>query len=92
LDRRITLVELSYLVTDEAGIHARPAGRIVKKAQGMKSEITLTKGEKTVSLKKLFALMGLAVKKGETVLLKFEGEDEELAAAEIKKAMESEGL
>ncbi len=54
----------SYTITDENGIHARPAGIFVKKASAFSSEITVTLGDKSASAKKLFALMGLGAKKG----------------------------
>jgi phosphocarrier protein len=86
------MVEFNYEIKDESGVHARPAGRLVKKAQSYECAITIAKGGKTASLKKLFALMGLAVKCGETVSLRFEGVDEAEAASGIKSAMEAEGL
>jgi phosphocarrier protein len=84
--------EFSYTIRDEAGMHARPAGILVKAMQQFKSDVTLTKGDRSVSLKKLFALMGLAVKHGETVLIKAEGEDAEAAVAAAKEVLEREGL
>lgn len=52
----------TYTIKDELGIHARPAGLLAKKAKEYDSEITITKGEKTVVYTKLMALMGLGVK------------------------------
>lgn len=74
-----------YVIKDELGIHARPAGLLVKKAGTYASEITITKGDKSASCKRLFALMGLAVKQGDSITVKVEGEDEEVAATEIEK-------
>ncbi len=70
-----------YTITDENGIHARPAGQLVQAAKAYESEITLTKGDKTASAKKLFALMGLGVKQGDPVTVTVEGSDEAEAAA-----------
>jgi len=77
--------ELTYTIKDEAGIHARPAGMLVKAMQGFESEITLSCGGKTVNCKKLFALMGLGVKCGETITISANGTD---ADAAIKTAEE----
>jgi len=77
--------ELTYTIKDEAGIHARPAGMLVKAMQGFESEITLSCRGKTVSCKKLFALMGLGVKCGETITICANGADAEAA---IKTAEE----
>ena len=74
-----------YTITDEVGIHARPAGLLVKEAKKYDSVITVTKDGKSVEAKKLMALMGLGVKKGDTVTVSVEGSDEENAAAEMEE-------
>lgn len=74
-----------YMITDEQGIHARPAGQLVKLVQTFESGVTLEKGAKKVSLKKLFALMGAGVKKGDEVTVSIEGGDEEQAVAAIER-------
>ncbi len=55
--------EFKYVVTDNEGIHARPAGELVKLVKGFESKITIEKDGKTVECRKLLALMGLGVKK-----------------------------
>ena len=73
-----------YTITDEIGIHARPAGILAKKAKEYASRITITKGGKTAEAQKLMAVMSLGVKKGETITVSAEGEDEEKAAADME--------
>lgn len=63
-----------YTVKDPEGIHARPAGVIVNAAKSLGSDIKITKGEKTIDARKLFALMGLGVKGGETITVSCEDE------------------
>lgn len=75
----------TYVVKDETGIHARPAGMLVKRAQGFKSDITIEKDGRSADLKKLFSLMGLAVKCGNEIKVTCSGEDEDEAAAELEK-------
>ena len=53
--------EFNYHVTDPVGIHARPAGLLVKEAAKFKSNISLTKEGKTVDAKKIMAVMALGV-------------------------------
>lgn len=74
-----------YTVTEEVGIHARPAGLLAKKAKEYASKITIIKGEKSAEANKLMAVMSLGVKKGETVTVTVEGEDEEKAFSEIEE-------
>lgn len=43
----------SYVITDEVGIHARPAGLLVKEAKKYQSKITVDKGGKKAEATKL---------------------------------------
>lgn len=77
--------EFSYTITDPNGIHARPAGLLVKQLKAFTSSVVIFKGDKNVDMKKLLALMGLGVKQGDTVTIKVEGEDEESCAEALEK-------
>ena len=77
--------EFQYTVKDACGIHARPAGLLVKVAKGFSSTATLEKEGKSCDLRKLMALMGMGVKQGDTVTVKVEGEDEDAASEAIQK-------
>jgi len=75
-----------YVITDPVGIHARPAGILVKEVKNYKdSTITLTKGDKTVNLLKLMALMQMGIKLGDTVTVSVEGGDEEAICAKLEE-------
>ncbi|MCR5761288.1 MAG: HPr family phosphocarrier protein [Sphaerochaetaceae bacterium] len=73
-----------YTIQDPIGIHARPAGLLVKEVKKYTSAVTIVKGEKSVNALKLMAIMGLGIKQGETVKVTVEGDDEDKAAAEIE--------
>ena len=73
-----------YTITDPVGIHARPAGILVKEIKKYASTVTVIKGEKAVNALKLMALMGMGIKQGDTVKVTIEGADEETTAAEIE--------
>lgn len=76
-----------YTVTDPAGVHARPAGMLVKEAQGFSSKITIIKNGQSADLKRILGVMSLGIKKGQEVEISAEGEDEESAASAIEKFM-----
>ena len=78
-----------YTIKDELGIHARPAGLLVKEAKKFESECTITKDGKTKKLTQLMMLMSLGVKQGDTVTVTAEGADEEAAAAALKEFFEN---
>lgn len=79
--------EFNYTIKDEIGIHARPAGQLVKLAKGLGSTITITKGDKTVNVTQLMKLMGMGIKCGDTVTFRIEGGDEEASANAIEEFM-----
>ena len=73
-----------YTITDPVGIHARPAGILVKEIKKYASTVTISKGDKSVNALKLMALMGMGIKQNDTVKVTIEGADEDSAAAEIE--------
>lgn len=73
-----------YTITDELGIHARPAGMLVKEASGFASKIMIASPKKEADAKRIMGVMSLGVKKGDTVKLTIEGEDEDAAASALK--------
>ena len=79
--------EFQYTIKDACGIHARPAGLLVKVVKGHASTATLEKAGKTCDMRKLMALMGMGVKQGDTVTIKVVGDDEDAAAEAIQKFM-----
>lgn len=81
--------EFNYIITDPEGIHARPAGELVKEAKKFESRITLMKDGKSGDCKKIFGLMGLAVKNGNEVTMTFDGADEDAACEAIEAFMKA---
>lgn len=79
----------TYVVKDELGIHARPAGLLVKEAKNYKSVIILDNGSKKAEATKLMAVMSMAVKCGQTVTVTVEGEDEDVALEGMKNFFEN---
>ncbi len=75
---------LEHTVKAEEGLHARPAGQLVKLAQRHACIIEVQKGCETVNAKRLMAVMGLGVQTGDTVTFRLDGEDEEAALQELE--------
>ena len=73
--------EFKYVVTDPEGIHARPAGMLVKAVKEFSCDIKIAKDGKAMNC------MGLAVKQGEEVTLTFDGADEDAAYEAISNFM-----
>lgn len=75
----------TYTVTNPVGIHARPAGLLVKAAKALDSAVTVECGGKSASVNKLMALMALGIKAGDTVNIMVEGGDEEAGLQVMKQ-------
>ena len=56
--------QFQYVITDEVGLHARPAGMLMKKAKEMKEagvKVTVACNGKSADATKLMAIMGMGV-------------------------------
>ena len=77
--------QFQYTIKDELGVHARPAGLLVKLAKQYTSAITIEKNGKTCDMRKLMAVMGMGIRQGETITVTAEGEDEVAAIEAVEK-------
>ena len=78
--------KFEYTITDPVGIHARPAGLLVKAAKALDSTVTIEKaGGKSAAATKLMAVMGLGIKQGDTVSVTVEGGSEDTNAATMEQ-------
>jgi phosphocarrier protein len=80
--------EIKYRIDDEMGLHARPAGILVKLAAKYKSDIQLGTPAKMVNAKRIIGVMALTLKQGNEMIMTFNDEDEEEAAAAVKAFLE----
>ena len=76
--------EIKYTIQDALGIHARPAGMLVKVAAGFKSDIAIDNGVKKADAKRIMAVMSMGVKQGQEVTVTADGEDEDAAIATLE--------
>lgn len=74
----------TYTLTDPEGFHARPVGMFVKKVKEFSCTVRVQKDEKIVDARKMFALMGLGIKGGQTITVECDGEQEAEAAAALE--------
>lgn len=84
------MIIVETTISNETGLHARPALMFVQKANQFKSDIFIIKGEKKVNAKSILGILSLGLSKGTKVKIKIEGEDEEIAAEELKRMIEVE--
>lgn len=79
------MTQFEYVIKDELGIHARPAGLLVKEAQKCACKVTLKAKGKSADAKKIFTVMSLGVKCGDTLTVICDGENEETSAKAIEE-------
>ncbi len=82
-------MKFEYVIKDSLGIHARPAGLLVAEAKKYKSAVTIEAKGKKADAKRIFAVMSLGVKCGDTITVLCEGEDAEAAIAGMKAVVEA---
>jgi len=71
--------ELTLIVADPAGLHARPAARFVQAASRFQSRIVIRHGGHEADAKSLIALLGLAIRPSSEIVLAADGPDAEAA-------------
>ena len=76
--------EFKHVINDPLGLHARPAGMLVKAVAPFASKVTITAPTGTADAKRLMAIMRLAAKQGMELTVTVDGADEEKAAAELR--------
>lgn len=81
---------ITYTITDELGLHARPAGKIVKLAKEFAGKVEIGTDAKMVDCKRIMGVMGLALKQGDIVKMVIEGEGEDVMAEKMLAYMKEE--
>ena len=80
--------EFTHVISDPLGLHARPAGMLVKAAAGFASTVTVTAPTGKADAKRLMAVMRLAAKQGMELTVTVEGPDEGAAAASLQEFLQ----
>lgn len=70
-------------VSNETGIHARPATTITKKVAALPATVTLEAKGKVANAKSLIGILSLAITKGDVVKVTVEGDNEEAICTEL---------
>lgn len=79
------MAQFQYTITDEVGIHARPAGILAKFVKETGNTVMIQKDGKSADAARLMAVMGMGIKKGDEVTVTCEDEE---VLARVKKFFE----
>jgi phosphocarrier protein len=81
---------IKHIIKDELGLHARPAGKIVKHVKNFPGNVEIGTSEKMVDCKRIIGVMSLALKHGDTLSMTFEGDNEDAFAEEMLAFLQEE--
>lgn len=83
------MISRKFVMTNEQGLHARPASNFTKIASQFKCDIVLWNGEKRSNPKSLISVLAAAIKCGDEIEITCEGEDQEQAMEALMAGLES---
>lgn len=86
------MTELTYTIKDKMGLHARPAGLMVKIIKSKNIDAKLKFKESVVDATRLYQVMSLGIKQNDTFVIEFSGENEDLVKNEVLNMFEEENL
>ena len=70
------MVSKEVVISNQVGLHARPATFFIQKANSYKSSIWVEKEDRRVNAKSLLGVLSLGITKGTTITLIADGGDE----------------
>lgn len=84
-------MQQTFTIKNPTGIHARPAGNVVKAASAFSSKIELENEKGTrVNAKGMVGILKLGLKQGEQVIVFAEGDDDVEALNAVGALLETE--
>ena len=83
------MIEREATIVNQEGLHARPAARIVRLANGFAAEIQLAKDGLEVNGKSIMGVMMLAAECGSSIIIRANGPDAEQAVQALAELVAS---
>jgi phosphocarrier protein len=83
VSRERAMIERQVTIRNRAGLHTRPAATLVKTAARFQAEFFIRKDNFEINGKSIIGVMTLAAEHGSTLILKFDGADEDAASAAV---------
>ena len=77
------------VMTNQVGLHARPATFFIQKANEFKCSVFIQKDERKINAKSLLGVLSLGVVKGGEIEIITDGEDEEAAMQALLELVET---
>ncbi|MCM1149660.1 MAG: HPr family phosphocarrier protein [Butyricicoccus sp.] len=77
-------------ITNQVGLHARPATFFIQKANEFKSSISVVKNDRKVNAKSLLGVLSMGITRGTEIDIEAEGVDEQQAVDTLAELVNSE--
>jgi len=74
-------------ITDDIGLHARPAAEFVRAAAGFTADVRVTLGDRTADAKSLLEVLQLQAGSGATIVVTADGEDADAALVALAEVL-----
>jgi len=84
------MVQVSYTIKNEEGLHARPASDFCKTANSFESKITVIKDGEEYEAKSILMVLCVGAVQGDTIEIRAEGEDEQEAVKALIETLEQD--
>ena len=88
----MNVAEIVYKITDESGLHARPATILVNTVNKFASDVNVEYENKTVNMKSVMGVLSLGVTKGAQLKVIAKGSDEEALLSALTETMKENHL
>jgi phosphocarrier protein len=86
----MAIIKKELIVKNKQGLHARPAALFVQIANKFNSRITVRRDAEEVNGKSIMGILMLGAENGSLIVIEADGQDADLALAELEKLINSE--
>lgn len=81
--------EITVTLKNEVGLHARPAGALVRVAKQFQSDVKAVYNGKEANAKSILSVMSLGAERGASIGIRAEGADADAALKAVQELVES---
>ena len=83
------MIKKEFVLENKVGLHARPAAKLVETINKFESDVVIIKNEREANGKSILNVLALGAERGDMILIKVNGKDEEKAMGGIEDLMKS---
>ena len=81
------MIERSFILKDEMGLHARPAAMLMVRMLHVSSSVEIICGDRRADGKDVMSIMAMNTTAGDEVTFRIDGPDEDAAMKEVESVL-----